>query len=148
MRYRGGAVLRRGRSTQGGSWGARPTTPAPALPALAARGAIDARFTLRIETRGATATEPGAPVAFALGRPAPNPSRSATTLAVDVPLASDVRVVVYDALGREVAVLADGAMMAGHHTLALDTASLAVGVYVVRMTSGGFAARHQLTVIR
>ena len=51
---------------------------------------------------------------------------------------------VYDALGREVAVLA-----AGEHEVALDGAALAPGVYVVRLTAAsGAAETARLTVVR
>jgi hypothetical protein len=43
-----------------------------------------------------------------------------------------VRLAVYDVLGREVAVLADGTFEPGRYEAAFDGRSLASGVYVVR----------------
>ena len=51
----------------------------------------------------------------------------------------EARVALYDVLGREVAVAAQGERAAGPHTVALDTAGLAPGVYVVRVVTGGTA---------
>ncbi|HLT47764.1 MAG TPA: T9SS type A sorting domain-containing protein [Rubricoccaceae bacterium] len=83
-----------------------------------------------------------APAALALSAPAPHPFRGAARIALSVPAAQTVRVGVYDALGREVAVLHDGPLAAGTHVLALDGRGLAAGVYVVRAEgTGGVALR-------
>lgn len=97
------------------------------------------------------ANEPsaGVPGRFALGAAYPNPLvTSRATLEVDVPEASDVRVAVYDALGRTVAVLLSGPVAAGTHAVALDAGAWASGTYVIRMTAGSFAATQRLTVVR
>ncbi len=47
-----------------------------------------------------------------------------------------IRLVVYDLLGREVAVLVDGMMHAGSHEVVFDGSNLASGVYVYRIDAG------------
>ena len=60
-----------------------------------------------------------------------------------------VRVAVYDALGREVAVLADGPHGPGAHVAALAGGALAPGAYVVRLTAPGRAPEARpLTILR
>ncbi len=88
------------------------------------------------------------PGVFALATPYPNPARGQATVSFDVPEASDVRVVVYDVVGREVAVLADGPQEPGTHRATLQGSGLPSGVYVVRMTSGSFTATQRLTLVR
>ena len=83
--------------------------------------------------------------AFAVG---PNPVRGAGTVAFRLGAAAAVRVAVYDVLGREVAVLADGVLGAGEHRLALDASALPAGAYVVRLVAGGAAQTARLTVAR
>ena len=91
----------------------------------------------------------GGPAASALAvSVAPNPARGRTALAVEVPEAGAVRVAVYDALGREVAVLADGARPAGPLALGLDAARLPAGVYVARVQAGAASATRTFTVVR
>ena len=97
------------------------------------------------------ASEPtaGVPDQFALSPPYPNPFRGTATVGFAVPEASDVRLVVYDVLGREVAVVLDGPVAAAHHEVALDGAGLPSGVYLVRMTSeSGFAQTQRVTLLR
>ena len=66
---------------------------------------------------------------------APNPFLRGTRLIFDLTRAADVRLAVFDALGREVAVLHDGPRPAGRHEAGLAGTDLAPGVYVVRLTT-------------
>src|SRR5690606_23019616 len=86
--------------------------------------------------------------ALALPGAYPNPSTGRTTITYDVPKAAAVRLAVYDALGREVAVLVDGEVEAGRHEASLDAATLAPGVYLVRLSAGAFTATRRVTVVR
>ena len=88
------------------------------------------------------------PTAFALGAAYPNPVTHSATVDVEVPEAATVRVVVYDVLGREVTVLLDDELAAGRYPAVLDASNLASGVYIVRMTTTGFAETQRLTVVR
>jgi hypothetical protein len=91
----------------------------------------------------------GVPTSFALAAAYPNPLRSSATLSFDVAEASDVRVVVYDVQGREVAVLAEGRFEAARHAVFFDGSALPNGLYLVRMsTAGGFSQTQRLTVLR
>ncbi|HLA64246.1 MAG TPA: T9SS type A sorting domain-containing protein, partial [Rhodothermales bacterium] len=101
-------------------------------------------------TQVVVAAEPAPPPAlagFALSV-APNPVVGpSATLALEVPSAQHVRLAVFDALGREVAVVADQDIPAGARTFSLDT-GLAAGSYVVRLqTPNGVLAR-RFTVAR
>ncbi len=75
---------------------------------------------------------------------APHPFREATALRFRLDRASDVRLSVFDALGREV-FAARGAYALGEHEVALDGRALASGVYVVRLEAQG-AVRAQTLV--
>jgi hypothetical protein len=88
------------------------------------------------------------PASYALHGAAPNPFRDHATLRYDLPEAAEVRIGVYDLLGREVAVLVDGAVEAGRHQAAFDGRGLAAGVYVVRMAAGEQAFTQRLTLVR
>jgi hypothetical protein len=109
----------------------------------------DGTFDRTIEVANTVAAEPGVPApALALHAPAPNPTDGATTLRYDLPAAGRVRLAVYDALGREVAVLVDGERPAGAHEAVLAAGRLAPGVYVVRLAAGRAVETRRLTVAR
>ncbi|HLT46708.1 MAG TPA: S8 family peptidase [Rubricoccaceae bacterium] len=78
----------------------------------------------------------------------PNPFVGATTLRFALAAPSDVRLAVYDVLGREVAVLADGPFEAGTHAVVFDAAAHPSGTYLYRLTAGDRVQTGQLTVLR
>src|SRR5690606_11296443 len=85
--------------------------------------------------------EPAAAEAAA-GEPAvrttvsPNPFRDRTAVRFTLPEAADVRVEVLDALGRRVALLADGRLDAGPQALTWEAGAAPAGVYLIPLTAG------------
>ncbi|MBN1466482.1 T9SS type A sorting domain-containing protein [candidate division KSB1 bacterium] len=63
----------------------------------------------------------------------PNPYNPTTMIAYKVPLASHVKVTVFDMTGRELATLADQEHAAGEHTVQFDGANLSSGVYFYKV---------------
>jgi hypothetical protein len=88
------------------------------------------------------------PAVFRLKAPAPNPTTGAARLAYQLSEAADVRMALYDALGREIAVLIDQRLEAGPHEHVLETRGLAAGLYFYRLTAGSHTATKKLTVVR
>ena len=133
---------------------------AGASPLRADRGACLGweRFAWGVAGQGATAE--GAPSAaaqaaaravpaeLALEPPSPNPARSGAAVAFGLPEPADVRVEVYDALGRRVAVVAEGPFEAGWHRATLDAAALPAGLYLVRLQAGGAVRTRPVTLAR
>jgi hypothetical protein len=73
------------------------------------------------------------PRQFALDQNYPNPFNPTTVISFQLPVSSDVRLVVYDLLGREVAVLLNEKRQAGIHTSTFDASSLGSGMYLYRL---------------
>jgi hypothetical protein len=61
---------------------------------------------------------------------------------------SDVRLTIYDVLGREVAVLVDGVQSPGRHELVFDASGLASGVYLYRLTAGSFVSTKRMVILK
>ena len=95
-----------------------------------------------------TAAEVAPARGLVLDAPAPNPTRGPAVLGYTLAEAGPVRLAVTDLLGREVAVVVDGEAAAGRHTATLETARLAPGVYVVRLSAEAEAAVRRLVVVR
>jgi len=55
---------------------------------------------------------------------------------------------VYDLLGREVAVLADGIMTPGEHRVVWNPTGIASGTYICRLTSRGVSRAVRMTYLR
>ncbi len=59
----------------------------------------------------------------------PNPFNPSTTISYTVPKTADVRINIFDVLGRRVALLVDDVVSAGTHTVTFRADHLASGVY-------------------
>ncbi len=109
-------------------------------------------FTANVATaRGLTVADEGSPSASAsvLSAPRPNPTTGTAELSLTVEQSQAVRVSVYDALGREVAVLLDAPVAAGvAQVLRVDARGLPAGVYVVRASGETFQAIQRVVVTR
>jgi hypothetical protein len=90
------------------------------------------------------------PTAFQLFQNFPNPFNPTTLISCQLPVASHLRLVVYDLLGRQVAVLADEDLTASPYpyTFEFDATRLAGGVYFYRMQAGGVAETRKMVVLR
>ncbi len=75
------------------------------------------------------------PTEVSLSQNYPNPFNPQTTIDYSLPKASDVSLVVYDMLGREVGVLVDGLQTAGQHTVRFNADHLPNGTYVYRLAA-------------
>ena len=73
------------------------------------------------------------PESYALESNYPNPFNPTTTIRFSVPESAQVRLVVYDVLGRQVRVLVDGVHAAGRHEVVFDASDLSSGTYLYRL---------------
>jgi pimeloyl-ACP methyl ester carboxylesterase len=78
----------------------------------------------------------------------PNPMQEQATLEYTLPEAEEVRLTVYDVLGRRVAVLEKGRVRAGRHQVQLEGNRLSSGVYFGRLQAGGQTRTQKITVVR
>ncbi len=78
----------------------------------------------------------------------PNPFARETTIRFTAAEATALRLAVYDVMGREVAVLADGTVEAGQHDVVFDARGLASGLYVYRLTAGSQVETGRITLLK
>jgi hypothetical protein len=78
----------------------------------------------------------------------PNPFVGTATLRYALAEAADVRLTIYDMLGREVVRLVDGTREAGTYSAVLDGAALPSGVYVYELRAGDDVRRGQLSLVK
>ncbi|MCK6613539.1 MAG: T9SS type A sorting domain-containing protein [Ignavibacteriaceae bacterium] len=89
------------------------------------------------------------PDAYALSQNYPNPFNPSTAISFALPQASEVTLKIYNTLGQEVAVLINGETMeAGVHTKAFDAGNLTSGVYMYKITAGGFTSVRKMMFIK
>ena len=95
------------------------------------------------------AEDGGASVASSRMVVAPNPLAGQGQIDLTVGTTQDVRVALFDALGREVRVLLDRSLAAGQQAyVGFSTAGLPAGVYVVRAVGTDVNLTQRVTVVR
>lgn len=78
----------------------------------------------------------------------PNPFNPYTTLRFTLTKAGDVRLEVFDVLGRRVALLADGPHTAGPHAVRFDAPGLPTGTYLYRLQAGAEVITQRITLVK
>ena len=78
----------------------------------------------------------------------PNPFNPTTTIMYALPYLQEIQLAVYNLLGQQVAVLAEGQQTAGVHQVHFDGSGLASGVYVYRMTAAGQILTRKMILVR
>ncbi len=78
----------------------------------------------------------------------PNPFNPSTTVACSLPQAQQVRLSVYDVLGREVRRLVDGDQAAGRHEVVFDASTLPSGTYFYRIETPSGVQTRKLVLLK
>jgi choice-of-anchor C domain-containing protein len=104
-----------------------------------------------VELTSLAGVESTAPPGLSLATPAPNPARGASAVEFSLPAGARARVSLFDLVGREIAVLADGVFPPGSHRAVWDARiagrAAPPGLYLVSMaTPGSTLTRHLLLV--
>jgi hypothetical protein len=95
-------------------------------------------------------SEPGGevPRAFCLTQNYPNPFNPTTTIKYHLPNSSEVRLSVFDPLGRELSLLVNERKDAGVHEVKFDAAGLSSGVYFYHLQAGDFTQTKRLLLLK
>lgn len=88
------------------------------------------------------------PNTFSLNQNYPNPFNPTTSLTYSLAKADKVKLSVFDATGREVAVLFEGTQSVGTHTAAFDATGLPTGVYFNKLSSSSGTVVKQMLLMK
>jgi hypothetical protein len=88
------------------------------------------------------------PLAFRMYQNYPNPFNPATSIRIDVPREEELTLVVYDLLGREMAVLAQGRFAPGVHLVRWEAGNFPTGVYICRLKAGAWSESRRLLLLK
>lgn len=103
------------------------------------------RFVLNIDP-GADGSD--VPDEYSLGKNYPNPFSDQTTIEYNTPVEGEVKLMIYDILGRRVKTILDERRPAAYHEIDWSPNQLASGVYIVVMRAGGKQLTKKLTYIK
>ncbi|MDP2037534.1 MAG: T9SS type A sorting domain-containing protein [Ignavibacteria bacterium] len=87
---------------------------------------------------------------FSLSQNYPNPFNPETTISYKIPAASKVSLIVYDVLGREVAILVNEYKQPGSYNsqFSIRNSQLPTGVYFYRLQSGSYSETKKMILLR
>ncbi len=88
------------------------------------------------------------PAGFGLSQNYPNPFNPSTTISYSIPVQGKVRLIVYDALGREVRKLVDEEKDAGNYNIDFNADGLASGIYFYRLSAGERVISKKMILMR
>ena len=88
------------------------------------------------------------PQSFVLYQNYPNPFNPTTTIKFVLPVASKVKINVYNSLGQLVETLADKEMESGYHEINFDASRLASGVYLYQLQAGEYLSVKKMILIK
>jgi len=94
------------------------------------------------------AADNSVPTGYGLEQNFPNPFNPATVVRYHLPAAGRVKLVVYDLLGHEVAVLVNENKAAGSYGVRFDGTGLSSGVYLCRMTADRYVESRKMVFLR
>lgn len=92
--------------------------------------------------------EKSLPKEYSLGQNFPNPFNPETVIRYALPVASTVKLEVFNTLGEKVAELVNSEMPAGEHSVVFNATKLVSGNYLYRITSGSFVQTRKLTLLK
>ncbi len=85
---------------------------------------------------------------YSLKQNYPNPFNPSTKISFSLPKAGDVKLIVFDILGREVATLVNGYTGAGNHTVDFNASNLSSGVYLYKIQAGDFTETRKMILMK
>jgi hypothetical protein len=90
----------------------------------------------------------GLPKVFALEQNYPNPFNPSTTIRYQLPVASEVKLEVYDVLGKKIATLVNERQSAGSYQVVWNASGLSSGTYFYRLQAGTFVETKKMIMVK
>ena len=88
------------------------------------------------------------PTTFTLRQNYPNPFNPVTQIEFAIPATSEIRLEVFEVLGRSVRVLAEGLYAAGTHSVSFDASDLPSGLYMYRLSSADYMQTRSMQLVK
>jgi hypothetical protein len=88
------------------------------------------------------------PSEFGLSQNYPNPFNPSTSINFDIPEAGNVQVIVYNALGKQVAALVNNNLTAGSYTVKWNAEGFSSGVYYYKLVTNSFTETKKMLLVK
>jgi hypothetical protein len=97
---------------------------------------------------GVSNTNNEVPSSYKLEQNYPNPFNPSTKINFSLPKASNVKIVVYDAFGREVKTLVNESKAAGNYKVEFNAANISSGIYFYKIVTDNFTDTKKMILVK
>jgi len=98
--------------------------------------------------QGVNNNQNNVPATYNLSQNYPNPFNPTTNISYTLPKTGNVKLVVFDILGREITTLVNGVKTAGTHVVNFNASNLSSGVYFYRIEASDFTATKKMMLVK
>ncbi len=88
------------------------------------------------------------PSEFELYQNYPNPFNPATSIKFNIKFSSDVKLIIYDALGREINILLSERLKPGNYTVHFDGSQNSSGVFIYKLIAGNYTESKKMLLVK
>jgi photosystem II stability/assembly factor-like uncharacterized protein len=92
--------------------------------------------------------DPAIPVIISLSQNYPNPFNPKTTIKFNINKPSNVKLTIYDPLGREVKVVTENYPKAGEYKVEIDMSDFSSGLYFYKITAGSYSKTMKMVLVK
>ena len=124
------------------------TEPAGSSIEIVTEGMLPTWFAIGLRSTDVELPGEATPTEFCLTQNYPNPFNPETVIEYRLPLKGKVKLTVYNILGDEVAVIAQGEQEAGIHQVVFDGSGFASGVYVYRLETNNTVETRRMVLLK
>jgi hypothetical protein len=97
---------------------------------------------------GISGNQTGIPQHYELSQNYPNPFNPVTKIKFALPSSDNVKLEVFDILGKNVATLVNGEMKAGYHVMEFNASSFSSGIYFYRITTSKLVETKKMILVK
>jgi hypothetical protein len=109
----------------------------------------DSQFEILVINRlGTSIVNPNLPVMFSLGQNYPNPFNPLTQIEYSIAHPANVKIEVFDVLGKSIGTVVDEFRSPGIYSVRLDASGWSSGVYLYRISAGGFVQTNKMVLVK
>lgn len=92
--------------------------------------------------------KPGTPATYELSQNYPNPFNPVTKINFSIPVTDNVKLVVYDILGKEIATIANEEMSAGFYSIDFNPENLTSGIYFYKLETKYYSGTKRMIYLK
>jgi hypothetical protein len=85
---------------------------------------------------------------YSISQNYPNPFNPSTNIRYDLPKSESVKLIIYDALGREIETIVNKKQSSGTYEVTFNASQYPSGVYFYRLTTDGFSETKKMLMIK